>query len=109
MTMQLLRHVAYQSVGEVLSPFFQRLRGRLTRNDSGLAELDTELRRRGTTVPRFDAIFCDKEAQGESIIDSTIERPPDDGFESLLVSGIFHLTHVPFGAVGLQRKEFFFE
>ena len=79
------------------------------KNDSELAEPDTELRITGVNLPMFDAIYCDKEAQDESIIDSTIERPPDDGFESLLVSGIFHLTHVPFGAVGLQRKEFFFE
>ena len=88
---------------------FQRLRYGLSKNDSELAELDTELRIVAVTLLMFDAIFCDKEAQGESIIDSTIERPPDDGFESLLVSGIFHLTHVPFGAVGLQRKELFFE
>jgi hypothetical protein len=50
-----------------------------------------------------------KRPRDESIINSTIERPPDDGFESLLMSGIFHFAHIPFGAVGLQRKEFFFE
>jgi hypothetical protein len=50
-----------------------------------------------------------KKPRGESIIDSTIERPPDDGFERLFVSGIFHFAYIPSGAVGLQRKELFFE
>ena len=109
MTMQLLRHVAYQSAGEVFPLIFQGLRCGLSKNDSELAEPDTELRITGVTLPMFDAIFCDKEAQGESIIDSTIERPPDDGFERLFVSGIFHFAYIPFCAVGLQPKELFFE
>jgi len=64
MTMQLLRHVAYQSAGEALFLIFQRLRYGLSKNDSELAELDTELRIVGVTLLMFDAIFCDKEAQG---------------------------------------------
>ncbi len=40
---------------------------------------------------------------------SAVQRAADDGFECLLVCGVFDLAHVAPGAVGLEREELFFQ
>lgn len=58
MTMQLLRHVAYQSMGGPLAIANQPVRGRTLRNDSGFAEADTEIHRIVMNIPTICVTCC---------------------------------------------------
>lgn len=90
MTMQLLRHVAYQSAGVALHINYHSLRGEMTVDSSGFMELDTEIHRNVMTARGIHAI--------RQIVrhhsNSTIEGPADDRLQSLLVGRILDLAHV---------------
>lgn len=111
MTMQLLRHVAYQSVGGELLLVNQLLRDQTAQKNSGFRELDTEIRRMVANLLQNRLVL---EKTGTSFPDGqfrrlAVECPANDRLESLFVRGVFHLAHIAPGTVRLQREELFFQ